>query len=175
MVQCLFCKYLSNQVLDFQMFFSPDNWYSYVNFSKQNAVLKQIHSYSCCLIVASKLQNLRKPPPTGPRQALKAPKWRLVGLVTQTNWMDVKTVFILTAFRIYRTSKSNNLSFDHNNLIKIPILLYKFLSPLSSHRNDFVFNTSLAAPGALAHRLQRRTACNTSPPALSKMADGVPK
>ena len=36
-------------------------------------------------------------------------------------------------------------------------------------------NTSLAAPGALAHRLQRRTACNTSPPALSKMADGVPK
>ena len=36
-------------------------------------------------------------------------------------------------------------------------------------------NTSLAAPGALAHRLQRRTACNTSPPAISKMADGVPK
>ena len=36
-------------------------------------------------------------------------------------------------------------------------------------------NTSLAAPGALAHRLQRRTACNTSPPALSKMADRVPK
>ena len=32
-------------------------------------------------------------------------------------------------------------------------------------------NTSLAAPGALAHRLQRRTACNTSPPNLSKMAD----
>ena len=26
-------------------------------------------------------------------------------------------------------------------------------------------NTSLAAQGALAHRLQRRTACNTSPPA----------
>ena len=34
-------------------------------------------------------------------------------------------------------------------------------------------NTSLAAPGALAHRLQRRTACNTSPPNLSKMADGA--
>ena len=34
-------------------------------------------------------------------------------------------------------------------------------------------NTSLAAPGALAHRLQRRTACNTSSPTLSKMADGV--
>ena len=34
-------------------------------------------------------------------------------------------------------------------------------------------NTSLAAPGALAHRLQRRTACNTSLPTLSKMADGV--
>ena len=38
-----------------------------------------------------------------------------------------------------------------------------------------VDNTSLAALGALAHRLQRHTACNTSPPALSKMADGVPK
>ena len=25
------------------------------------------------------------------------------------------------------------------------------------------FNTSLAAPGALAHRLQRRTACNAAP------------
>ena len=32
-------------------------------------------------------------------------------------------------------------------------------------------NTSLAAPGAFAHRLQRRTACNTSLPNLSKMAD----
>ena len=29
--------------------------------------------------------------------------------------------------------------------------------------------------GALAHRLERRTAWNTSPPALSKVADGVPK
>ena len=34
-------------------------------------------------------------------------------------------------------------------------------------------NTSLAAKGALAHCLQRRTACNTSPPDLSKMAHGV--
>ena len=34
-------------------------------------------------------------------------------------------------------------------------------------------NTSLAVPGALAHRLQRRNACNTSPPNLSKMADGA--
>ena len=31
-------------------------------------------------------------------------------------------------------------------------------------------NTSLAAKGALAHHLQRRTACKTSPPAESKMA-----
>ena len=36
-------------------------------------------------------------------------------------------------------------------------------------------NTSLAAPGALAYCLQCRTACNTSPPALSKMADWVRK
>ena len=32
-----------------------------------------------------------------------------------------------------------------------------------------------ANTGALAHRLQRRTACNTPPPTLSKMADGVRK
>ena len=48
-------------------------------------------------------------------------------------------------------------------------------------RLDFVFaltlfrmmfqNTSLAAPGALAHRLQRHTTCNTSPLAESKMAE----
>ena len=34
-------------------------------------------------------------------------------------------------------------------------------------------NTSLAAPGALAQRLQHRTACNTSLPNLSKMAAGA--
>ena len=39
----------------------------------------------------------------------------------------------------------------------------------------FYSNTSLAAPGALAHRLQRRTACNTSQPNLSKMADRARK
>ena len=32
--------------------------------------------------------------------------------------------------------------------------------------------TSLAAKGALAQHVQRRTACNTSLPAESKMADG---
>ena len=41
----------------------------------------------------------------------------------------------------------------------------------------FKDNTSLAAPGALAHRVQCSTVCNTSPPSssLSKMANGVPK
>merc|ERR1712122_296050 len=45
---------------------------------------------------------------------------------------------------------------------------------MSPNKTDIVFwtdpcnsvtNTSLAAPGALAHRLQRRTACNAIPPA----------
>ena len=31
--------------------------------------------------------------------------------------------------------------------------------------HDIVENTSLAAPGGLAHRLQHHTVCNTSPPA----------
>ena len=35
-----------------------------------------------------------------------------------------------------------------------------------------VFNISLSAPGALGHSLQRRTACNTSPPTISKMGIG---
>ena len=114
MVQCLIFKYLSNQVSDFQMFFSHwklrpickfwiQNYFCAIlggrMFTKQNGVLEQIHSYSCCLKVASKPQNLCKPPLTGPTRALIAPKWRQVGLVTQTNWIDVKTVFILLVNR----------------------------------------------------------------------------
>ena len=37
-----------------------------------------------------------------------------MGLVTQTDCIDVKTVFILIVFKIYRTSESNILSSDHN-------------------------------------------------------------
>ena len=36
-------------------------------------------------------------------------------------------------------------------------------------------NTSLAAKGALAHRLHRRTACNAAPPAKSKRAARGPQ
>ena len=38
------------------------------------------------------------------------------------------------------------------------------LSKLTAYCKSFL-NTSLAAPGALTHRLQRRTACNAAPPA----------
>ena len=38
-----------------------------------------------------------------------------------------------------------------------------------------IANTSLAAKGALAHRLQRRTACNAAPPAKSNMAARGPQ
>ena len=54
-------------------------------FTKQNAVLKLIESYSCCLIVASKPHHLHQAPPIGPRWALIAPNWLLVGPVTQTD------------------------------------------------------------------------------------------
>ena len=67
---------------------------------KTKYVLKLINSYSCCLIVASKPQNLHQAPPTGPRWAQVAPKWLLVGLVTQTDGIDVITVFILIVFKI---------------------------------------------------------------------------
>ena len=36
-------------------------------------------------------------------------------------------------------------------------------------------NTSLAAKGALANRLQRRTACNAAPPENPKWSPGGPK
>ena len=46
-------------------------------------------------------------------------------------------------------------------------LLYQMIENL--------LNTSLAAKGALANRLQRRTACNAAPPAKSKMAARGPQ
>ena len=125
----------------FKPFFSPENWDPYARveysnifeqclgaeiFKKQNRILKLIISYSYCLIGASKQQNLHQ---AGPKQALIAPKWLLVGLVTQTNWIDVITNFISIVFKICGSSKSNNLSFDQNHLIKNPILFRKYLSP----------------------------------------------
>ena len=47
-------------------------------------------------------------------------------------------------------------------------MLFSWYAIWESH-----INTSLAAPGALAHRLQRRTTCNAAPPAKSKMAARV--
>ena len=101
--------------------------------------LKQINSYLYCLKVTSKPQNLRQALPTRPRWAQIAPKWLLVDLVTQTDGIDVITVFILIVFKICGSSKSNHLSFDQNHLIKNPILFCKYLSPQKSHRNGLLF------------------------------------
>ena len=89
--------------------------------------------------MASKLQNLRQASKTGPRRALIAPKSFLVGLVTQSDWIDVLTVFILIIFEFFGNSKLNYLSFDQNHLIKNPILFCKYLTPQKLHRNGFVF------------------------------------
>ena len=51
----------------------------------RNVFLKQINSYSCCLILAQKPQNLQPAASTGPRWALIAPRWLLVCLVTQNH------------------------------------------------------------------------------------------
>ena len=127
----------------FKSFFSPENWDLYTHFeyrtifvrlkgaekfAKQNAVLKQIHSYLYYLILALKPQNLCQAPQTGPRRVLIAPKSLLLGLVTQTDWIDVITVILLIIFKICGSSRLNNLSFDQNHLIKNPILFYKYLS-----------------------------------------------
>ena len=52
--------------------------------------------------------------------------------------------------------------------------LYSLPLPFVSSLN-MEYNTSLVAPGSFAHSLQRHTSCNTSPPAKSKMANGVLK
>ena len=124
MVQCLFCKYLGNQVSDFQSVFFSWKLRSICKFWIQNhfcailggqdgyetnVVLKQINSYLYCLILALKLQNLCQALQTGPRQALIAPKSLLLGLVTQTDWMDVITVIVLIIFKISGSSRLNNL------------------------------------------------------------------
>ena len=127
----------------FKSFFSPENWDPYAHFEyrtifvglkgvekfvKQNAVLKQTNSYLYCLILALKPQNLCQTPQTGPRRALIAPKLFLIGLVTQSKWIDVITVILLIIFKICGSSRLDNLSFDQNHLIKNPILFCKYLS-----------------------------------------------
>ena len=157
-VRDLSCRYLGNQISDYQIFFFSwklrsirSNWIlkhclgclGAEIFKKQNRILKLIISYSYCLIGASKQQNLRQAPQTGPKQALIAPKWLLVGLVTQTNWIDVITNFISIVFKICGNSKYNNLSFDQNHLIKNPILFRKYLSPKKLLKKVWAFNTSV--------------------------------
>ena len=93
--------------------------------------------YSNNILIIS--QNLCQGLPTCPRQALVALKWLLVGLITQTDWIDVITVFILIVFKICGSSKSNNLSFDQNHQITNPILFCKYFGPLISHKNGFEF------------------------------------
>ena len=44
-----------------------------------------------------------------------------------------------------------------------------------NNKGEKLINTSLAAKGVLAYRLQRRTACNAAPPAKSKMAARGPQ
>ena len=73
------------------------------------------------------------------RRALIAPKSLLVGLVTQTDWIGFITVFILIILKISVSSNLNNLGFDQNHLIENPILFCKYLRPLISQRNGFVF------------------------------------
>ena len=92
------------------------------------AVLKQINSYSCCLIVALKrkkyLPSSANPPNMGPGSSQVV----LVGLMTQTDWIEFITVFILIVFKIFGSSKLNNFSFYQNHIIKNPILLCKYFS-----------------------------------------------
>ena len=70
------------------------------------------------------------------------------------------------------------LSLETFLLVWEPLVLVVCINLLTDWINIVFFfcdklrNTSLAAKGALAHRLHCRTACNTSPPALFKMAEG---
>ena len=44
--------------------------------------------------------------------------------------------------------------------------IWYFFEYINKSVKNYLSNTSLAAQGALAHRLQRRTACNAAPPAM---------
>ena len=59
-----------------------------------------------------------------PQKLLIAPKWLLVGLVTQTDWIDVITVFFIIIFKINKI---------------ICVLFWRYVSPRKSHRNGFIF------------------------------------
>ena len=61
-----------------------------------------------------------------------------VELVTQTDWIDVITVFILIVFKKCGSSKLDNFSFYQNRVIKNPILFYQYLSLQKLHRNGYV-------------------------------------
>ena len=116
--------YLGNQVLIFQIVFCSWKLRSIHKFWIQN--------HFCEILRGQDIYETKCDSETDP-------KWLLVGLVTQTNWIDVITVFILIVFKICGSSELNNLSFDQNHLIENPILFCKYLSPLISHRNGFVF------------------------------------
>ena len=57
------------------------------------------------------------------------------------------------------------------NKLKMDDLVQEILDDVGEYERSGAGGTR-SSP-ATPHRLQRRTACNTSPPTLSKMADGV--
>ena len=83
--------------------------------------------------MASKRQYLRQVPPTGHSWDLIALKWP-----SKPYWLNW-SVLILIVFKICGSSKSNNLCFELNPLIKNLILFCKYLRPQQSHRNCFEF------------------------------------
>ena len=76
------------------------------------------------------------------KTVLIAPKWLLVRLVTQTDWINVITVFILIIFKMCGSSKSNNLSFDQNHLIKNLIFFANISAP--KNRTEMIVYSKFA-------------------------------
>ena len=76
------------------------------------------------------------------KTVLIAPKWLLVRLVTQTDWINVITVFIFIIFKMCGSSKSNNLSFAQNHLIKNLIFFANISVP--KNRTEMIVHSKFA-------------------------------
>ena len=120
-------------------------------------------------MLPNKTQSLLLGNPTNPSMAVLGPLW----LYEAGHWQIEPTTVLPLLKSDSKTENSDYFLTIFRGKCGLLSLLGQILIWMQTL--SLIYNTSLAAPGALAHLLQRRTVCNTSPSALSKIAHGVPK
>ena len=96
------------------------------------------------------------------------------------SWLKAQCLILLNTFSFLIYTKCIWQKYWHffiTTKFKFEYFEYFFWFCIRSFflRIEMLYNASLSAPGQLAYGLRRRTFRNTSPPAKSKMADGVLK